>query len=187
MIAPSASAIEAAFREYISNYDGTQKDFSSEVEPLFDALYHEDFTIQYKDTTSYESTDEDLYYGKTIDRNAVKDLHISSLSDGVKYTIVHFYSKRIACNCIDVLLCGEKEGEETFTFRVVYRIEGDKLAEAVVVDDDCTIVSCRVHLVPLPSSCVPLQLIKSIIEPNKRDNKAATYASATYNRANKIT
>lgn len=48
-------------------------------------------------------------------------------------------------------------------------------------DDDCTIVSCRVHLVPLPSSCVPLQLIKSIIEPNKRDNKAATYASATYN------
>lgn len=136
MIAPSASAIEAAFREYISNYDGTQKDFSSEVEPLFDALYHENFTIQYKDTTSYESTDEDLYYGKTIDRNAVKDLHISSLSDGVKYTIVHFYSKRIACNCIDVLLCGEKEGEETFTFRVVYRIEGDKLAEAVVVDDD---------------------------------------------------
>ena len=84
------SYCEPALRQYIAAFDGTQKDFS-EVEPLFDALYHTDFTL----TDEVYNTDHhlelsDKYGYETLSRDEVKEMHNAYLSKGSTVTIVHF-------------------------------------------------------------------------------------------------
>ena len=69
-------ACESALRQYFAAIDGTKKDFS-EVQHLFDALYHDDFTLVFKD-------------GETTSRDDMKEVHAGYLSEGSKVTLIHF-------------------------------------------------------------------------------------------------
>ena len=52
---------ETALRQYVAAFDGTKEEFS-EVERLFDVLFHDRFTLVLKD-------------GKTLSRDAVKVMY----------------------------------------------------------------------------------------------------------------
>eukprot|EP01083_Nonionella_stella_P075503 205300_1 len=102
---------EASFRQYITVFDGTKREFSEVEQTKFDNLFHKDFTMTIKTTEAYESIKEDCYYGKMI---------------------IHF--RKIGLDCLDVQFRVQNEDEDKVT-RVVYTIEDGKIIWAQVVDD----------------------------------------------------
>ena len=120
------SYCEPAFRQYAAAFDGTKKDFS-EVEPLFDALYHNNFTAEKK----VYNKEHDKYRIQQVKRDEVKEAHKAYLAKGSKVTIVHY--RKIGLNCIDVEAC-LTSAEEERTVRIVFSIEDGKLAHGEEVD-----------------------------------------------------
>ena len=76
---------EQKLRQYFSLFDGYETDFS-EVEPFFEAAFHDEFTW-HKD-------------GNTLTRDAVKARNAELLSKGAKVTLIHV--RRIGFECLDV-------------------------------------------------------------------------------------
>eukprot|EP01083_Nonionella_stella_P075502 205299_1 len=130
---------EASFRQYITVFDGTKREFSEVEQTKFDNLFHKDFTMTIKTTEAYESIKEDCYYGKMITRDELIAIHENLLwrRKGIidlwtKATLIHF--RKIGLDCLDVQFRVQNEDEDKVT-RVVYTIEDGKIIWAQVVDD----------------------------------------------------
>ena len=129
---------ESNLKQYFAAFEASKRDFS-EVEPLFDSLYHEDFTFISKD-------------GKTLNRDDVKELHAGCYSMGIK--LQSFTFKRIASDSIDVLFRSEslEGGDRDNIVHAVYSIEDNKVTKCEVVNECFSSVakaprrsSCRFH------------------------------------------
>ena len=70
---------ETHFLRYLRTFDGSKREFSSEVEALFNQLYDDDF---------YESKNETL-----ISKDQVKQVHTRLFEIGSKVTLTHFKHK----------------------------------------------------------------------------------------------
>ena len=70
---------ETHFLRYLRTFDGSKREFSSEVEALFDQLYDDNF---------YESKNETL-----ITKDQVKQVHTRLFEIGSKVTLTHFKHK----------------------------------------------------------------------------------------------
>ena len=123
---------EAALRSYFAVFDGTKKEDFSNFDPLFDALYHDNFTLVLKDEASYASVEPSIFYGMTLSRDKVKDDHANKLSKGTTLTLIHF--RKIGLNCVDVQFALKNEDED-IVIRAVLTIEDDKIVKATVVND----------------------------------------------------
>ena len=134
------SYCEPALRQYLAAFDGTPKDFS-EVEPLFDALYHQDFASTQKLYNKDHHLELSDKYGYEVStRDEVKEMHADLLSKGSSVTLLHF--RKVGLNCIDVEFRLTNEEEDTNS-RVIYSIEDGKLASAREVDSFTSIVRAR--------------------------------------------
>ena len=122
---------EPAFRRYLAVFDGNKKDFS-EVEHLFDSLYHEKMTFTFKD-------------GEIATREDMKRLHADQLSKGSKITLIHF--RKIGVECIDVKMRVENE-QEDIVLHKVYSLEDNKIAMGQEVDSFLSIMKagCASHV-----------------------------------------
>ena len=94
--ATTTQTFEAKVRQYGALFDGTKKDFS-EVETIFDNLYHEDFV----GTTSN---------GEEFDKETKKELDKQRLAAGAKITNVTY--TRIDYNKALVQFCLESEDND---------------------------------------------------------------------------
>ena len=83
-----ASKQEEALQTYLSEFDGSRKEFA-EIEPLFRALFHQKYVLISKGRETITKVKEDL-----------KRLHSNHLSKGSYATIIK--SRRIGKNCIDI-------------------------------------------------------------------------------------
>ena len=110
---------EATLRKYLTTFDGKKKDFTPEVEHLFDSLYHEKFVLIFSD-------------GKKATRENVKEMHAGYLAKGAKLTLLHF--RKIGFECVDVEFHIKCEDEDK-PIRLVFSIEDNKLAMSQVVND----------------------------------------------------
>lgn len=117
---------EAALREYLAPFDGTNKDFL-EVVQLFSSVFHEKTVFDAKFALVLKNR-------KTLTRDDIKELYVSHLSKGSKIKLLHF--KRIGLNCIDVQVQVGNE-KENDVVRMVYSIEDNKIVKARQVVDDC--------------------------------------------------
>ena len=117
---------ETAIRKYFASFDGTEKEFS-QMEHLFDALYHEKFNLTFKD-------------GKTLSRDATKEMQATYLAKGSKIKIIHL--QKIGLDCINIEFHVENE-EEKLTIRSVHSIEDGKLVRAQVVDSFGSILKAK--------------------------------------------
>merc|ERR1712127_870912 len=98
----------------------SKKDFS-DLEELFDGLYHENYKLI---TTE----------GKTVSRDVIKDLHHGHYSMGYKLATYHF--KRISSDNVDVLFRVEdREGLGEKIIHINYKIVDNKVVNGQVVDD----------------------------------------------------
>lgn len=113
-------------------FNGAKEDFS-EVEPEFDALYHNDFTLKLKEwkapapETEINEKFATAHDGKTLSRDEVKKFHASLVEKGTKITLIHF--RKIGLDCLDVQLHIKYEEEER-DVRIVYSIQNNKLVMA---------------------------------------------------------
>ncbi len=98
---------EAALRQYFA-FDGSKKNFS-EVYQLFNAVYHDKYTL--------------VMGGKTFDRDMVKDVAAGYLARGSKVDVVDLRR-------IDVQIGGQNE-EEYKVGHVVYTIVDNKIVKAL--------------------------------------------------------
>jgi uncharacterized NAD-dependent epimerase/dehydratase family protein len=108
---------EAALRQYFDAFDGSKKNFS-EVDELFNAVYHEKYTL--------------VMNGKTFDRDMAKDVAAGYLARGSKVDVVDL--RRIDADRIGVQIGGQNE-EEYKVGHVVYTIEDNKIVKAHVIDN----------------------------------------------------
>lgn len=98
-----AAKQEEALQTYLSEFDGSQKDFA-EVESLFRALFHQKYVL--------------ISQGKeTITKEDMKKLHSQHLSKGSYATITK--SRRIGKNCIDIQFSIKSDVDSEATY---YRI-----------------------------------------------------------------
>ena len=123
---------EASFRQYITVFDGTNREFSEVEQTKFDNLFHKDFTMTIKTNEAYESIKDDCYYGKMITRDELIAIHEKSLAKGTNTTLIHF--RKIGLDCLDVQFRVQNEDEDK-VIRVVYTIQDGKIIWAQVVDD----------------------------------------------------
>jgi hypothetical protein len=116
-------SFKSALQEYLAAFDGSNKDFS-QIEHLFDALYHEALVCIPSDGT--ERT-----------RDQTKMLHAKYLSKGSKATLLHY--KRIGLTCADIKI-GMVNSEEDTTIHLVVTIFERKIAKTWILDDSfgCT-------------------------------------------------
>ena len=108
---------EAALRQYFDAFDGSKKNFS-EVYQLFNAVYHDKYTL--------------VMDGKTFDRDMAKDVAAGYLARGSKVDVVDL--RRIDADRIDVQIRAQSE-VECKNIHVVYTIEDNKVAKAQVIDN----------------------------------------------------
>ncbi|KAL7538023.1 hypothetical protein ACHAWF_005980 [Thalassiosira exigua] len=131
-----ATLFKTALQDYFYTANGTRKDFS-DVQHLFDAVYHDKFTLVHQD-------------GTVVHRDAAKDLHANYFSTGTNFSIVRF--KKIGLNYV-------KFGFQIMTedkfqvFNLVCSVEDNKLAKVWVVDSFGSM---------LGSCCVPV--VKTMID-----------------------
>ena len=81
--------LEQRFRQYLSAFDGKKKDFS-EVEHLFDAIFHKDF---------FETTNNSQQQ-QTVSREQTKAIHSMYFAMGTSATLIHY--RRIGLHTIDI-------------------------------------------------------------------------------------
>lgn len=113
---------EATLRAYFATFDGTPKEFYPEIDDIFDELYHENFTLVFKD-------------GKSTRREVVKDTHKRYVKKGLKIHLIHL--KRIGLNRIDVKFKSENKRLGVQGNRVtelIYTIEDGMIVQSQVVD-----------------------------------------------------
>eukprot|EP01083_Nonionella_stella_P044641 120169_1 len=120
------SYYEPALRKYFAAFDGTKENFS-EVENLFGALYHGEFTLVLTD-------------GQTLSRTAAKEMHAGYLAKGSKITLIHL--RHIGLDCIDVKFRIESD-EDVQIVRLVYSIEDGKLARAQIVESFGSVLKAK--------------------------------------------
>ena len=101
--------LEQRFRQYLAAFDGKKKDFS-EVEPLFDALFHE----EYSDTIHFRH--------QAVSREQTKADHAKHVAMGSKATLVHY--RRVGFNTIDVSYVFFNDQEEVVTRQLLTRQNG---------------------------------------------------------------
>ena len=106
-----------ALRQYFSAMDGTKRDFS-EVENLFDALFHDKFELASPCRKEIAS------------RDRVKEIHMNLFSMGTKATIIHL--ERIGLDSIEVKFL-QKNDRENKSLHIVHTIEDGKLARSHLV------------------------------------------------------
>ena len=116
---------EAALREYLAPFDGTNKDFL-EVVQLFSSIFHEQTVFGAKFTLVLKNR-------KTLTRDDIKELYVSHLDKGSKIKLLHF--KRIGLNCIYVRIQMGNETENEVV-HLVYSIEDNMIVKAQQVVDD---------------------------------------------------
>jgi len=115
------SSWEASLYKYNEAFDRSLKKDFSDLEELFDDLYHEDYELITTD-------------GRTVSREAIKDLHHAHYSMGYKLATYHF--KRISSDNVDVLFRVEdREGLGEKIIHINYTIVDNKVAKGQVVDD----------------------------------------------------
>ena len=107
-----------ALKQYLAAFDGTKKDFT-EVEHLFDSLYHEHFTFSTKDGTLHT-------------RDTAKKIAASKLALGSEVTLIHL--KRIGLSCVDIKYRLVNKVEDTIT-RIVFNTLSKKIMRAWVHED----------------------------------------------------
>ena len=140
----SSNKAEAALRQYFAAYDGTSKEFK-EVESLFDAAFHEKYTLvrktggrKYIDDMRGNMVDE----GIVLDRDAEKEIHASYLKKGTNITLIHY--RRIGLDCYDCefrLQCSSEGIDEVF--RVVYTLQDGKIERSQEVYNDLDTIKAK--------------------------------------------
>jgi len=101
-----ASKQEEALQTYLSEFDGSRKEFA-EIEPLFRALFYQKYVLISKGR-------------ETITKEELKTLHSNQLSKGATATIIK--SRRIGKNCIDVQFSIKSETDlEATCYRILSR------------------------------------------------------------------
>ena len=89
MMQTEGPSLEQRFRQYLSAFDGKKKDFS-EVEHLFDALFHKYFF----------ETNNHLQQQQAVSREQIKAIHAMHFAMGTRATLIHY--RRIGFHTIDV-------------------------------------------------------------------------------------
>ena len=104
---------EEAFREYFSTFDGIPKHYK-EVEDLHNALYHDDYFVDYNSFI--------------LSHNIIRSLHADYHRCGAKVVILDI---KFESDLIDVKFHVEnkKDGED-FLIHMLYTIENDKIAKS---------------------------------------------------------
>ncbi|KAL9187507.1 hypothetical protein ACHAXT_001610 [Thalassiosira profunda] len=103
---------------YLAAFDGGKKDFS-QVEHLFDALYHDPFRAVASN-------------GKKITRRQVQRLHAKYLSSGYKAELVAFRWIGLESVYVNVRLTND---QEVITSREVYTTLGGQLVKSWALND----------------------------------------------------
>ena len=102
----AADKQEEALRTYLSEFDGSRKEFA-EIEHLFRALFHQKYVLISKGR-------------ETITKDELRMLHSDHLSKGSNATIIK--SRRIGKNCIDVeFSIKSKVDKEAACYRILSR------------------------------------------------------------------
>jgi len=107
-----------ALKAYLDAFDGTPKKFS-EVEHLFDKVYHRNFTFSTED-------------GKIHTRKEAKASVARKLALGSKVEVIHW--KRIGMSCTDLKYRLVNKEEDTIT-RVLFNTVSKKIIRAYIHDD----------------------------------------------------
>jgi len=110
---------KSALEQYVSVFDGTKKQFSEDIEDLFNNLYHPDFTLVTKERTRET-------------RDSTKQMHSRKLARGTKASIVHI--KRIGLSCVDVKLRLVNDLED-ITTRVLFTLFDNKMIKGIHHED----------------------------------------------------
>ena len=103
MIGPT---LEQKFRRYLAAFDGKKKDFS-EVENLFDALFHTTFS----DTIHFRH--------RAVSREQTKALHAIYFAMGTRATLIHY--RRVGLNTIDASYRLLNDQEDIVTRQLITR------------------------------------------------------------------
>ena len=98
--------LEQKFRQYLAAFDGKKKDFS-EVEHLFDALFHDDFS-----DTVYLSQ-------QATSKEQMKTLHARYFAMGTKATLIYY--RRVGLKTIDVSYHLFNDEEDVVTRQLITR------------------------------------------------------------------
>ncbi|KAL7447215.1 hypothetical protein ACHAXM_011207 [Skeletonema potamos] len=111
------SKVEQALRRYLREFDGKKKDFKV-VEPLFDNLFHCDFT----QLTSW---------GDRIDAFDTRKLHATYIKQGMKARLIRF--RRAGVNAFEVRIELAKNNFNSGGIRIHKRINvsEDKIESAI--------------------------------------------------------
>ncbi|KAL7553020.1 hypothetical protein ACHAWF_016901 [Thalassiosira exigua] len=117
----------AVLVKYIAAVNCGQKEFS-DVEHLFDALYHKNYTLVSKD-------------GETLPRDEIKRRHSDYIRKGGKFTLVNFTS--IGLYCVDVEI-RFATAEESKSVHAIVSLEDNKFVKAQVVDSLVSILKARI-------------------------------------------
>ena len=123
----TTQTFEDKVRQYAAIFNGTKKDFS-EVEAIFDNLYHEDFVASSN--------------GEKLNKEGKKELDKQRLAAGAKITNVTY--KRIDYNKALVEFCVEESegtdeshsGNSSITSKFLVTIKGKKIIEARQISDE---------------------------------------------------
>ena len=99
--------LEQKFRQYLAAFDGKKKDFS-EVEHLFDALFHQNFC----DAIHYRQEGPQT-------REQVKALHARYFAMGTKATLIYY--RRVGLKTIDVSYHLFNDEEDVVTRQLITR------------------------------------------------------------------
>ena len=107
------SSCEEAFREYFSTFDGIPKQYE-QIEELHDALYHNDYFVDYNSFI--------------LSHSIIKKLHADYHRGGAKVVILDI---KFESDLIDVKFHVEnkKDGED-FLIHMLYTIENEKIAKS---------------------------------------------------------
>eukprot|EP00985_Skeletonema_marinoi_P001150 scaffold464_cov130-Skeletonema_marinoi.AAC.2 len=103
------TTLEQKFRQYLAAFDGKKKDFS-EVEHVFDALFHEEFS----DTINV--------HHQAVSREHIKTLHTEYFAMGTKATLIHY--RIVGLNTVDVSYNLFNDQEEVITRQLFTRQNG---------------------------------------------------------------
>ena len=119
-VASSTQTFEDKVRQYAALFDGTKKDFS-EVEAIFDNLYHEDFVGKTSN-------------GEELDKEARKELDKQRLAAGAKIT--HVTYKRIDYNkaLVEFYLIDLESDDKDVWIQTLVSIKDKKIIESNRVD-----------------------------------------------------
>ena len=101
--------LEQKFRQYLAAFDGKKKDFA-EVEDLFDALFHEEFS------------DSVYVHHQAVSREEIKALHATYFAMGTKAKLLHY--RRVGFKTIDVSYNLFNDHEEIVTRQLLTRQNG---------------------------------------------------------------